>query len=114
MNKGERFIEEVDRAVRARGLRREEQVDFILSLLLLKGPALDEVKLCMGGQVSQPSDLFSYLREAFREKSTTPQLLHAFYARRQIDGEDMGDYSHALSQLLNSALQQSPNAVASL
>lgn len=65
----------------------------------------------MGGQPKQPSDLFSYLRGAFREKRITPQLLHAFYARRQADGEDLRDYSHALSQLLNSALQQSPKAV---
>lgn len=51
------------------------------------------------------------MREAFREKRTTPQLLHAFYARRQSDGEDLRDYSHALSQLLNTALLTSPNAV---
>lgn len=104
------FIEEVERAMRARSLRREDQVDFILSQL--KGSALEEVKLCMGGQAKQPSDLFAYLRGAFGEKRTTPQLLHAFYARRQLDGEDLRDYSHALSQLLNSALQQSPNVVA--
>lgn len=66
----------------------------------------------MGGQPKQLSDLFSYLRGAFREKRTTPQLLHAFSARRQVDGEDLRDYSHALSQLLNLTLQQSPNAVA--
>ena len=104
------FIEEVERAIRARGLGREEQVDFLLSSL--KGSALDEVKLRMRGQPVQLSDLFSYLRGAFREKRTTPQLLHAFYSRRQADGEGLRDYSHALSQLLNLALQQSPNALA--
>lgn len=104
------FIEEVERAIRVRGLCGEEQVDFILSLL--KGSALEEVKLRMGGQPKQPSDLFSYLRVAFREKRTTPQLLHAFCACRQVDGEHLRDYSHALSQLLNLALQQSPNAEA--
>lgn len=103
------FIEEVERAMRTRGLNGEDKTDFILSQL--KGSALEEVKLCMGGQMRQPDDLFSYLRGAFREKRTTPQLLHAFYARRQLDGEDLRDYSHALSQLLNSALQQSPNVV---
>ncbi len=34
-----------------------------------------------------------------------------FYAGRQLEGEDFCDFSHALSQLLNSALQQSHNAV---
>ncbi|KAG7313890.1 hypothetical protein KOW79_022386, partial [Hemibagrus wyckioides] len=33
----------------------------------------------------QPHDLFAYLRAAFREKRTTPQLLHAFYARKQLE-----------------------------
>lgn len=104
------FIEEIERAVRARGLREDDQVDFMLSLL--KGSALEEVKLRMHGRVTKLSDLFSYLREAFREKRSTPQLLHSFYARRQLDGEDLRDYSHALSQLLNSVLLQSPSVVA--
>lgn len=104
------FVDEVERVMRARGLSGEDQVDFVLSLL--KGSALEEVKLRMGGQAKQPSDLFSYLRAAFREKRTTPQLLHAFYARQQSEGEDLRDYSHALSQLLNAALQQSPSIVA--
>lgn len=104
------FIEEVERAMRVRGLRSKDQVDFIVSLL--RGPALEEVKLCMRGQVWQPRDFFTCLRGAFREKRSTPQLLHAFYARRQLDGEDLRDYSHALSQLLNSALQQSPDVIA--
>lgn len=103
------FIDEVERVIRVRGLNVDDQVDFILSHL--RGSALDEVKLCMGGETKQPSDLFSYLRGAFREKRTTPQLLHAFYARRQLEGEDFRDFSHALSQLLNSALQQSHYAV---
>lgn len=103
------FIDEVERVIRIRGLNTDDQVDFILSHL--RGSALDEIKLRMGNETRQPSDLFLYLRGAFREKRTTPQLLHAFYARRQLEGEDFRDFSHALSQLLSSALQQSPNAV---
>lgn len=38
-------------------------------------------------------------------------MLHAFYARRQLDVEDFRDFSHALSLLLNAALQQSPHIV---
>lgn len=70
------FIEEVERGVRMRGLRSEDQLDFILSLL--KGSALEEVKLCMRGRVRQTSNLFSCLREAFREKLRIPQLSHNF------------------------------------
>lgn len=103
------FIEELERVIRVRGLNTEDQVDFILSHL--RGSALDEVKLCMGGENKMPHDLFTYLRAAFREKRTTSQLLHAFYARKQLDGEDFRDYSHALSLMLNAAIQQSPNIV---
>lgn len=45
--------------MQARGLQGEEQMDFLLSSL--KGSALDEVKLRMGGQPKQLSDLFSSL-----------------------------------------------------
>lgn len=103
------FIDEIERVIRVRGLNSEDQVDFILSHL--RGSALDEIRLCMGGEIKQPQELFSYLRGAFREKRTTPQLLHAFYSRRQSDGEDFRDFSHALSQLLNAALQQSCHVV---
>lgn len=103
------FIDEIERVIRVRGLNSEDQVDFILSHL--RGSALDEIRLCMGGEIKQPQELFSYLRGAFREKRTTPQLLHAFYSRRQSDGEDFRDFSHALSQLLNAALQQSSHVV---
>ncbi|KAL1250647.1 hypothetical protein QQF64_018443 [Cirrhinus molitorella] len=103
------FIDEIERVIRVRGLNSADQVDFILSHL--RGSALDEIKLCMGREMKQPQELFSYLRGAFREKRTTPQLLHAFYARRQLDGEHLRDYSHSLSQLLNAALQQSSTIV---
>lgn len=103
------FIEELERVIRIRGLSEEDQVDFILSHL--RGSALDEVKLCVGREDATPQDLFDCLRAAFREKRTTPQLLHAFYARKQLEGEDLREYSHALSTMLNAALQQSPDAM---
>ena len=89
------FIDEVERAMRSRGLRNEEQVDFILSQL--KGSALEEVKLRMGVQVRQPSDLFLYLRGAFRDKRTAPQLLHAFYDLEQLDGKSLRLFARTLS-----------------
>lgn len=105
----EEFIEEVERVLRTREQSREEHCDFILSLL--RGPALEEVRLCMGGQSVETSDLYSYLRNAFGERRSATQLLQTFYNRRQADGEDLRDYSHALSQLLNSVVKQSSEAV---
>ncbi len=66
----------------------------------------------MGNDPKQPCDIFKYLRAALREKRSVYQLLQIFYSRKQIEGEDIHAYSHALSQIVNSIQKQSPNAVA--
>lgn len=103
------FIEEVERVLRSREQSTEEQCDYILTLL--RGPALEEVRLCMRGQSVGPSDLFSYLRNGFGEKRSATQLLQTFYNRKQADGEDLRDFSHSLSQILSSVTKQSTNVI---
>lgn len=103
------FIDEVQRAIRTRGLSDGDQVDFILSLL--RGSALEEVKLCTDEQANGPGEIFNFLREAYGEKRSVAQLLQTFYSRYQLEGEDFFEYSHALSQILRSALKQKPSAV---
>lgn len=104
------FIEEVERVLRAREQSPAEQLDYVFSLL--RGPALDEVRLCRGHEARRPSDLFRFLQEAFGEKRSATQLLQAFYLRGQAEGESLRDFSHALSQLLNSFMKVSPGALA--
>lgn len=106
------FIEEVERVLLVRNQTPEDQTDFVLSLL--KGAALEEVRLRRGDQPQRTEDIFFYLREAFREKRSLAQLLQTFYTRKQLEGEDLRAYSHALSQILNSLLKQSPDAVANV
>ncbi|XP_047676398.1 zinc finger CCHC domain-containing protein 18-like [Tachysurus fulvidraco] len=106
----EEFIEEVERVLRARDQTQEEQLDFIISLL--RGPALEEVRLCVGNQSRQASDLFTFLRDAFGERRSGTQLLQMFYNRKQLEGEDLRNYSHALSRLLSSIVKQSPDGLA--
>ncbi|XP_051265460.1 uncharacterized protein LOC127368567 [Dicentrarchus labrax] len=105
----EEFIDEVERVLRSRELTTDEKCDYILSLL--RGPALEEVRLCMGSQSVGPHDLYSYLRNAFGEKRSTTQLLQSFYNRKQAEGEDLRDYSHALSQILSSVVKQSSDVI---
>ena len=103
------FIEEVERVIRARDQIPADQVDFVLSLL--KSPAIDEVRLRTRGASVTTNDIFRYLRQAFGEKRSTSQLLQAFYGRKQREGEDLRNFSHALSQMLSSVMKQSPTAV---
>lgn len=104
------FIEEVERVLHARNQSANDKYDFVMSLL--KGAALEEMRFRSGSGSKQVSDLFKYLREAFRDKRCTAQLLHDFYHRRQKDGEDILEYSHALCQILRTVLKQDPNALA--
>lgn len=103
------FVEEVERVISARSQSAPEQFDFVMSLL--RGSALDEVRLRKDdGDVVK--DLFVYLREAFGDKRSASQLLQHFYNCKQKEGEDIRDFSHALSQAFSCVLKQHPNSVA--
>lgn len=105
----EEFIEEVERVIRTRGQSPTDKVDFILSPL--RGSALEEIRLCSDGDLKDPNELFTLLREAYAEKRSVAQLLQAFYGRQQREDEDIQEYSHALSQILRLALKQKTDAV---
>lgn len=98
------FIEEVEWVLHARNQSASDQYDFVLSLL--KGAALEEVRLRTDSELDQVSDLFSYLREAFTDKRSGPQLLHDFYSCKQREGEDILDFSHALAKALMKVLNE--------
>lgn len=66
----------------------------------------------IGNDSKSPRDIFEYLRAAFQEKHSVSQLLQTFYSRKQLEGEDIRAYSHALSQILNSIQKYSPNTMA--
>lgn len=102
-------MEEVERVLHARNQSAPEQFDFVMSLL--RGPALEEVRLRKDAETDQISDLFSYLREAFGDKRSPSQLLQSFYSCKQREGEDIRDFSHALSQALSIVLKQTPSSV---
>ncbi len=74
----DKFIEEVERVIPARSQAAEDQLDFVLSLL--KGAALEEVRMRMGNDPKHPCDIFEYLRAAFREKRSVSQLLQTSIA----------------------------------
>lgn len=103
------FLEEAERVISARNQSAPEQFDFVMSLL--RGSALDEVRLRKAdGDVVK--DLFSYLKDAFGDKRSASQLLQNFYNCKQKEGEDIRDFSHALSQAFSCVLKQHPKSVA--
>lgn len=93
----EDFIDNCKSAITSRGLPPLEQANFILSYL--EGPAKEEMKLFAKSDLKEPEKIFDRLRESFGEKRSVPQLLKAFYDRRQKEGETLRSYSHALRDL---------------
>ncbi|KAK3753252.1 hypothetical protein QZH41_004468 [Actinostola sp. cb2023] len=93
----EEFIEEVKTIIGARDMSKAEQLDFITSHL--EGAAKEELKVYPEEDRRDPKKVFEILGDAFGEKRSKPQLLKAFYDRRQKDGESLREFSHALSEL---------------
>ena len=68
----------------------------------------EEIKLQPKSRKKKPEQIFNLLQESFGETCSVPQLLKAFYDRRQWEGETLQSYSNALREqqekILNSTL----------
>ena len=93
----EDFTDNVKSAITSRGLPLPEQANFVLSYL--EGPAKEEMKLYPKSDLTNSDKIFDLLQESFGEKRSVPQLLKAFYDRRQREGETLRAFSHALREL---------------
>ena len=100
------FIDNAKSAITSRGLPSSEQANFIFSYL--EGPAEEEIKLYPKSSLKEPEAIFNLLQESFGEKRSVPQLLKAFYDRRQQEGETLRSYSHALRDLQAKILKKQP------
>ena len=58
----------------------------------------EEIKLQPKSRKKKPEQIFNLLQESFGETCSVPQLLKAFYDRRQWEGETLQSYSHALRE----------------
>lgn len=107
------FIEEIERVLRTMANRSaHDKYDFVMSLL--KGSALEEVRLCTDDKPIPVEDLYKHLREAFTDKRSVPQLLHDFYSCKQREGEDILDYSHAVRKALQQVVKCSPTSISNV
>ena len=93
----EDFTDNVKSAITSRGLPLPEQANLVLSYL--EGPAKEEMKLYPKSDLTNSDQIFHLLQESFGEKRSVPQLLKAFYDRRQREGETLRAFSHALREL---------------
>ena len=92
----EDFTNEITAVFNARGMTHGEKADFITSHL--EGSAKEEIRLYLSKDRSNPLHLLEILQEAFGKKKSLPQLLKAFYNRRQKEGESLREFSHGLRE----------------
>ncbi|XP_038049879.1 uncharacterized protein LOC119723352 [Patiria miniata] len=100
----EDWICDVKATIRSRSLAEVDKVDFVFQHLI--GPAREEVKFRPKKKVE---DVFRILREVFGDQGSSVHLQRAFFERRQKEGENIRDFSHALLDLFDRACRKSPH-----
>ena len=103
------WLEEARACIIVQGLTGRAAANFAISYL--EGAARVEMR-CQPDEVwGDAEQIFSALEEVFGEKSSTSQLLRAFYERRQHNSETISDFSHGLVELVD-RLQRTPPGIA--
>ena len=100
------WLEEARACIVVQGLTGRAAANFAISYR--EGAARMEMR-CQPDEVRSDADqIFLALEEVFGEKSSTSQLLRAFYERRQQISETISDFSHGLVELVDRLQRTSP------
>jgi len=100
------WLEEARACIVVQGLTGRAAANFAISYL--EGAARREMR-CQPDEVRGSAEqIFLALEEVFGEKSSTSQLLRAFYERRQQSSETISDFSHGLVELVDRLQRTSP------
>ncbi|KAI2662619.1 Retrovirus-related Pol polyprotein [Labeo rohita] len=105
------WVEEVRASMRARGLILVEQAYFIYDHL--EGEAKNEIKYRPSVESEDPDKILSILLEMYGCPQSYVALQEEFFSRKQLEGESLQEYSHALFKLMNEVLESSPDAMPS-
>lgn len=100
------WLEEARSCIIVQGLKGRTAANFVVSYL--DGAARLEMR-CQSDEVRGDAEkIFLALEEVFGEKSSTSQLLRAFYERRQQTSETISEFSHGLVELVDRLQRTSP------
>ncbi|KAL2079659.1 hypothetical protein ACEWY4_016866 [Coilia grayii] len=103
------WIEEVRASVRARHLKSIDQAYFIYDHL--EGEAKNEIKFRPASDREDPEKILSILNDLYGCSQSYVSLQEAFFSRRQLEGESLQEYSHALFRLMDQVVASAPNGV---
>lgn len=100
------WIEEVQVSMRARHLGPNDQACFIYDHL--EGEARDEIKYRPRDEREDPERIFMILKELYGCPKSYVSLQQDFFSRKQLDGESLQEFSHALYCLMEKVVASSP------
>lgn len=103
------WVDEVRASVRARGFTPVDQAYFIYDHL--EGEAKNEIKYRSRSEREDPDKILSILQEMYGCPQSYVALQEKFFSRKQLDGESLQEYSHALFSLMNEVLESAPDMI---
>ena len=101
------WVEEVQASMRARHLGSNDQANFIFDHL--EGEARDEIKYRPRTDREDPERVLSILKDLYGCPKSYVSLQEDFFSRRQLEGESLQEYSHALYCLMEKVVANAPN-----
>lgn len=103
------WVEEVQASIRARHLAPIDQAYFIYDHL--EGSAKDEIKYRPKQDREDPERVLSILQEVYGCPLSYVALQKDFFSRKQLEGESLQEYSHALFELMEKIMRNAPQAL---
>lgn len=103
------WVEEVEACMRVRHLTAVDRALFIFDHL--EGEAKQEIKFRSAAERGDPGKILSILRELYGCHQSYITLQQDFFARRQMEGESLQEFSLALMSLMALVEQQAPDGM---
>lgn len=103
------WIEEVRASIRARHLAPIDQAYFIYDHL--EGEAKNEIRYRSKEEREDPEKILSILQELYGCSQSYVALQEDFFSRKQLEGESLQEYSHALFSLMERVVKCAPNGL---
>lgn len=100
------WIEEVRASMRVRHVGRADEAGFIFDHL--EGEARDEIKYRTSAERDDPETVFKILKELYGCQKPYILLQEDFFSRRQLEGETLQEFSHALFCLMERVVANAP------
>lgn len=102
----EDWVEEVKASMRVRHVGPMDKAAFIFDHL--EGEAREEIKYRSAAERDDPDKVFEILKELYGCQKPYVSLQEEFFSRRQLDGESLQEYSHALFCLADKVEANAP------